>query len=217
MFNEELLRTYIPIADYIQSLNCGNSEVLIHNLENQASSVFYIVGNITNRKLGAPLTQYAVDILNQRLYENHDFISGYTGRTDDGKILMRSSTMFIRNGSVIPIGLLCVNIDVTKLVESYENLENFVGFTKENSTLETISPSPETVIDEIIVQMQRRFGVSVEQFSKKQKLETVRAISASGLLRIKGVIHSIARMIFVSEKTIYRYMTEIENIKNENR
>ncbi len=213
MNNIDLIKSYIPIANYIQSLNCGNSEVLLHNLEKPESSVLYIAGNVTNRKIGDPLTKYAVDILDQKLYESSDYISGYMARTNDGKIIMRSSTMFIRNGSVAPIGLMCVNIDVTKLVHTCEVMDDFIGFAKSTLTLETIHPSPETAVDEVIQQMQVDFGVKAEKFSKKQKLEAVRRIEENGLFRLKGIVHAVAQKLYASEKTVYRYMNELENEK----
>ena len=209
MENEDVLRGYIPIANYIQSLNCGNSEVVIHNLAKPESSVFYVVGNVTNRALGAPLTQYAIDILKQKLYEKNDFISGYMGQTNDGKVIMRSSTMFIRNGSAEPIGLLCVNIDVTPLVQSCKGLEAFVGFPLRDETRETIHPSPETMVEDIVRQVEQSHERTRERFGKQQKLDAIIKMGESGLLRMKGAVHLAAQSIGVSEKTVYRYMSEI--------
>mgnify|MGYP001008445526 CR=1 FL=1 len=212
--NEEVLRSYIPIADYIQSLTCGRSEVLIHNLATPESSVFYIVGNLTNRKIGAPLTDYAINILAKRLYERSNFVSGYLGKSNDNKVIMRSSTMFIRNVGVEPIGLLCVNIDITSLVQAREHLEAFTSFPQSDATMETIFPSLEAGIEEIVARVELECGCQAGDFTKEQKLETVRKVAESGLFRVKGSVQCVAQRINVSDKTVYRYVSGIEVGKN---
>ena len=96
------LQGLIPVADAIAAAVGPYCEVVLHDISRPERSVVYMAGNVTNRSIGAPLT----DMVLRRLREQGDAISdlpGYHNVTKDGKTL-RSSTTFVRDGQGKVIG-----------------------------------------------------------------------------------------------------------------
>ena len=130
------LQGLIPVADAIAAAVGPYCEVVLHDISRPERSVVYMAGNVTNRSIGAPLT----DMVLRRLREQGDAISdlpGYHNVTKDGKTL-RSSTTFVRDGQGKVIGCLCVNIDQTPLVSWRHFLENSL-FSAPGETNETFA------------------------------------------------------------------------------
>jgi predicted transcriptional regulator YheO len=61
-----MLTRLIPIAEGIARTLGESCEVVIHDLRNPESSLVYIAGDVTGRKLGAPLTNLSLQILKQK-------------------------------------------------------------------------------------------------------------------------------------------------------
>ena len=72
------------------------------------------------------MTEFGLNLLESRIYEKENFITNYKGVTG-GKIL-RSSTLFIKDEKENLIGMLCVNIDITKYLSMSKELESLAYF-----------------------------------------------------------------------------------------
>ena len=90
----------------------GNgTEVVLHEFSHPESSVVAIAGEVTGRKVGAPLTDLVLRLLRQgRVTED---LINYPSRTPDGRPL-RSSTVFVRDESGQVVGCLCINFELTR-------------------------------------------------------------------------------------------------------
>ena len=109
------LNKYIPLVNFI-STACGRDyEVILHNTTNPASSVIAIEnGHLSGRKIGDPMTDFALSIMNDKVHEDKNFITNYEGRLKNGKTFV-SSTYFIKEGGKL-IGMLCINYDVSQMI-----------------------------------------------------------------------------------------------------
>jgi predicted transcriptional regulator YheO len=83
------------LADAVASTFGPNCEVAIHDLSTLKHSLIYLAGNVTKRKLGAPITDMVVTALIKEGRQVKDRY-GYKTIMEDGREL-KSSTIFVRD------------------------------------------------------------------------------------------------------------------------
>ena len=101
-----------PVAQGIAASFGKYCEVVLHDLEDPSNSLIFKAGTVTNREIGAPITNLVLEALRRHGDETEDLI-GYRNRTKDGKTL-KSSTIFIRDNNSKIVGCMCINFDLTE-------------------------------------------------------------------------------------------------------
>src|SRR5690625_973263 len=138
----ELLKSYINIADGIVATFGSKCEVVIHDFENLDASVVYIAGNITKRTVGAPATDIILRMI--RNNKTEDSILNHKFKTEDGKIL-RSSTIFIHDEKGKAIGSMGINFEVTDFLVMKNLFHDILSFSSD----EHEDPNPGVFMNEI--------------------------------------------------------------------
>ncbi|MBC2399284.1 helix-turn-helix transcriptional regulator [Clostridium tetanomorphum] len=218
MNDEQILAMYIPIVNFIGDALGASCEVVLHDTRNASNSVIAIKNNnVSGRKIGSPLTDLALKKLKDEKKNPEQYITKYSGKTKDGKIL-NSSTYFIRNDDNKIIGMLCINIDVTKLI-NFKNLFNeltneLIGEGKEdfieeqNKESENFTESIEELVMSIIENTLLEVDIPPERMSPDEKMNVVHSLNEKGVFLIKGAIGDVAKQLKTSENTIYRYLNK---------
>lgn len=206
-----LFTTLKIVADGIVKTLGNNCEVVIHDFNDLSASIIYIAGNVTNRKVGGPIT----DLIFNKLREKGDSVENmynYTTRTKDGKIL-KSSTIFLRNAKNKVIGCLCLNIDVTQYINLKLLIDNFLGFKEidELKNIENFATSTEETIEAISLEIAKKFGKSPANMNKDERLEFIKALNDKGIFVLKGSVDKIAKILGLSKYTVYSYIQEIKS------
>lgn len=216
--NREKLLTFIPMANYIRDMNGPRAESLIHDISDYDHSIIYITsGNITGRKVGGYLTDYAIQLIQNKIYEQTDYVVNYLGCYNSNNIFLRSSTYFIKeNGQLI--GLLCTNIDITEQIKATEMMKAslLVDLDQMNQkqAFENFSLSTEELIHKVFVKAAGVAGEKKLNITSKKKI--VSELAFLDVFQVKGSITMVANLLNSSEKTIYRYIHEIKNGKESN-
>lgn len=140
------------IVDSLVKVYGRNMEVVVHDFADLEHSLMYIFGNVTKRKIGAPVTDLVVKAWRNEGDRVEDIL-GYSSATKEGRIL-KSSTIFIRDGKRKVIGALCVNHDVTDLLRAVHELETltFTSTNKQVDKSETFASTVNETIDALIQQ-----------------------------------------------------------------
>ena len=104
---------YKKIVYYFGELLGPTYEVILHILTPEKDSYIGAIANgeLSGRSLTAPLTDFAQNLIKDKVYLEKDFITGYKGTMSNGKEF-RSSTLFIKDSEGKLTGLLCINFDV---------------------------------------------------------------------------------------------------------
>ncbi len=209
------LYSYIPMANFIAEMNGPHAEALIHDLSDIEHSIIYITPkNITGRRVNGTLTDYAVQLLNDRVYEKSDYVVNYIGRPSHEELMLRASTYFIKEEGRL-IGLLCVNVDITNQVYAIKSLkEALLVDINESQPLETFSLSTDELIHRVVAKRIKKQGR--EKLSVAQRKAIVSELAAFDVFMVKGTIPKVAALLEVSTQTIYRYIAEIKNNKKGN-
>jgi Uncharacterized protein conserved in bacteria len=208
--NDISLKALIPFADSIQATMGQYCEVAIHDLTHPDKSLIYIVGNVTNREIGAPIT----DLVLRELRKHGDRcpnLTNYNTTTRDGKRL-RSSTTFARTNNKI-IGCMCINLDISPFIK----WKNFFSEWLETDSLsveETFTNDVTETLNHIIVSTLESYQIPIANLIKEDKLDIISQLDEKGVFLVKGSIELVASSLSVSRYSIYNYLDEVRNQKH---
>ena len=214
--NKEILK-YYPIADYIAAINGSNCEVVIHDISDLKHSIVHIVnGNITGRKMGGSITNYALELLQKYDNSQQNYVVNYLGVTHKKKRILRSSTYFIRNHNEKIIGFLCVNIDISNLLKMKDSIDNMILINEskrtdhENVRRENFDMTVDELVNVIIQSVILESGTKLMESSQEQKIKLIKKMYDKGVFKFKGAVDTLSKIFDISTQSIYRYLKEIE-------
>jgi len=206
--DKAILRSLEAIVEGVAEVFGSSCEVVLHSLEDTSSSVVKIVnGNVTGRKVGAPLTDFLAEILRKADSLEKDVIGSYYNKLDNGRLLKSVSTL-IRNTHGKPIGFICINIDLSAPLSDF--LTGFLPVHGESSKniIEHFPISVKDLISRtlemVIADVNNRIEVPP---SEKNKLIT-QELYKRGIFNVRGAIDLIAKEMGVSRYTVYNYIRE---------
>lgn len=222
-FNIEWLKL---LVEFLGKALGTDTEVILHmiNDDNMHNVVTIANGHISGRDIGAPLTDWALKMIENKEYVNKNYICNYSGKSKDNKII-QSSTLFIKDKDGNLIGLLCINQDKSKYVELSDEiikLANIFGnegieFTKKGSSTHIHQKSHEEnlsgSVNEVTACVLNEFiGVNhipPERMTQEEKMKIVDKLNQRGVFMLKGAVPEVASQLHSSEATIYRYLGKL--------
>lgn len=215
--------SYIQLVDFLGACFGENTEVVLHSFEDINHSVIAICnGHISGRTIGAPLTSFALSKLKDKGKEGPPYYLNYIGMSKNNTPL-RSNSFFILDKQHNPVGMLCINMDVSKYQQAADLLQklafipSLASEEKDNTTIEAFQSSPKDMINGIISEVTHSAGIAVERLTVDEKIEIVRRLNAEKFFLIKGAVSQVATMLKISEVTVYRYLSNInKKLKMEN-
>ncbi len=182
-----------------------NCEVAIHDFSQLPHSLVHIEGNVTRRKVGAPVTDLVLRVLRQEKDGVKD-MANYKTVTRDGRVL-KSSTTFIRSAAGKVIGAFCINYDVTEHLNAIAMLEDFVH-TSDAEEDENFAASFGETIESLTAQAVRQAKKQPAMMTKEEKVQLVQTLEFQGAFLIRGAVAYVANALGVSKFTIYNYLKE---------
>ena len=206
--DKQLLHAIEPVAEAIAKMFGNNCEVVLHSIEDWEHSVIKIKnGHVTGRTIGAPLTNFAIEMLKNADSLKSDVTEVYYSETNDRK-KTRSVTTLLRNGTGQPIGFLCINFDMsTPLIDL---MKEFSPAQKTDNIHENFVSNTEDLIkkslDEAILSATKKKGGSPIERNKYIVLQLFK----KGIFDIKGAVEVVANELHVSRYTVYNYIKEVK-------
>lgn len=205
--NMHLLEKYIPIADMIVENFGKYCETVIHDFDTMNSSIVYIKGNVTERMIGAPITNVILQQLKKYGDESED-MTGFTSKTKDGKVI-KTSISFIRNNDKNIIGCIGINFNTT----AFTTVSQIINDFSMTSDLDNNEPELELYendmkeIFESMIEMTLDSTVnSVENMKREEKRLIVNRLDKKGVFLMQGSIEKISEILDVSKQTVYNYL-----------
>lgn len=217
-----ILKKYIPFVEFLGQALGPNCEVVLHDLTNPDNAIVAIAnGHISGRVVGGPTTDLVLKVLAEGLKDVKPFITNYTARVK-GNHLCRSSSFFIKDEKQNIVGVLCVNVDISRYVETKRLLECLINCddqpkAAEKTTadvvdvFENLHSSIDEVLTAIIDNVLQKYPVSPIRMSIDEKIEVVKRLNENGLFLLKGGLSELAKRMQISEPTIYRYLNKAKD------
>jgi len=204
---ECIFENYRRLAEGIAELFGRNCEVVIHDFDNLPNSLVHIEGDVTHRKLGAPITDLVLRAMRQEGRDIKDH-KNYPTLTSDGR-KMKSFTSFIRDPEGEVIGAFCINFDISDFINAKGLLEDFTRVADANDDrAETFASSLNETVDALMDRAVKSMGKLPVAMSKGERVQFVEALEDQGVFLIKGSVELVAQAMGVSRYTIYNYLKE---------
>lgn len=211
-----ILKPYVKLVEFLGEALGDNVEIALHDLQDETQPIIAIAnGKISSRKIGDGLTNLAVHMLEEKQYQNHDYVFNYKTVKEDGKLL-RGSTYFIKEKDQL-IGMMCINVDISDYEYIDATLKKILGIKDEKPTefgrenpIEILSYSLDETVDKYIKEALTQMGFPSyfipERLKVDEKIKVVKYLQEKGTFKIKGALVYVASQLGVSEPTIYRYL-----------
>lgn len=186
----------------------GNGcEVVIHDLSrNPDHSIVAIEnGHVSGRKVGDGASQVVIEQLQSNDPEPKDHLC-YLTKTPDGKIL-KSSTVYIRNGKGKVSAILSINYDISKLLMVESAVKELISTGEESQQSE-----PEKIVnindllEDLIQQSVTLVGKPVALMNKDDKVRAIRFLNQNGAFLVTKSGDKVAKYFGISKYTLYSYI-----------
>lgn len=188
-------------------------EVVVHDWSKPVDSTIVAIenGHVTGRKVGDPGTNLGLEIM--RGSASGDNRHNYVTQTKDGRIL-RSTSMYIKNGAGAIIGAICINFDITDLMVAEKTLQSLTA-SGLSPVKESFVSSVGDLLDTLIQEAQDAVGKPPALMSKDDKTKFVRLLDQKGAFLIKKSGEKVCGYLGISKYTLYSYMDESKEAEPE--
>ena len=222
----EQIRQYSTLVAFLGNMLGPDYEIALHDLgRRQASIVAIANGHISGREVGAPLTNLAMQMINEKTYLTQDWKLNYRGVSASGKVL-RCSTMFIRDEHGALAGLLCISFDdsryrelseqVFRLCHPDEYAQKNIAVTaaplapaSQEDEQEAFYTSISAAAEDAFLAVMKDDQVPTDRLTQDEKLQIIRLLEQRGIFMLKGAIPIVAERLSCSQASIYRYLSKI--------
>lgn len=225
------LKKYKKLTTFLGQVLGENYEVVLHWKDENNSFYIAAIENsvVSGRTINSPITDLALKLVQEKVYEEKDYVANYVAKAKSNH-KVKGSTYFIKNDKQELLGLLCINFDTDRYVKLADNILALTGLNVDTSnTLLTeedktntiqqdssISIQPEEIlhsdVDEIISSsidpQLLQPGVSM---TPETKTKIVQELQDKGVFQIKGVMPHVAKIMGISEPSVYRYLRKIND------
>jgi predicted transcriptional regulator YheO len=192
-----------------------NSEIVLHDLSKDYSHTIVAIENnsITGRNVGDGGTNLGLEVLRNPPNSGGD-VCNYFNKTPDGKML-RSSTYYFRNDDGKVIGSLCINTDITPMVQLQDLVQNMTMMTPAQEVVEVFANRVEDLFDYFIKLSIERIGKAQSEFTMDDKIEVVRFLDSKGFFLITHASDEACKFLSVSKFTLYKYLGIVRGKNSE--
>lgn len=225
---KEIMNYYKDLVEFLGIVMGENCEIALQDVSEENHCIVAIAnGHISGRKVGSPITDLALKFLKSEIWKEKNFVSNYTGKTKNNKIL-NSSTYFIKeNGNLL--GMLCVNIDNSQYIDLSKAILSLGGIklplespsaansgvdsiNQPNTETENFFEDPKDIVNSVIEEFLQENEVPKERLTPKEKISIVEKIENTGIFNIKGSVGYVADVLMMSEASVYRYRSKIQKL-----
>jgi Uncharacterized protein conserved in bacteria len=197
--NQELIK-YGPIAEAIAVLFHPHAEVVIHDLKTGTISAIY--NNMSKRKEGDE--SLIEEIHNERAFPN--VFPLYFKRNWDGRKMKCVSTT-LRNQKGKPIGLLCINVDLSEWQQMEKVIQGWLGGVMHQEPIDILFKNDwKEKINVYVSDYLKKEGLILNTMSKDEKKKLIQMLHQEGAFEAKNAAAYVAEVLGVSRASVYNYL-----------
>jgi len=198
---ESGLSDYFPFVRGVVELFYPFVEGAVHDL--RSGQIVALFNNFSKRSVGdkTPLHELRV-----KTDEFPDVFKPYNKINWDGKKL-KCTSITIRDSEKKPVGLICINFDVSAFAEINHLVENFLSVTVESGNpVDLYSDDWEEQIQGVIREYLKKNQLLLSKMSYHDKKMLVNHLYQKGYFNYKYAAKYIAEFLRISRATIYNYL-----------
>lgn len=197
------LDKYLPVAEAIAALLRPHAEIVIHDLE--TGRIRHVVNPLSRRQAGTDsMTEMEVASSLEAT------VIGPYRKTNWDRRQLRSVTAVLRNETSHPIGLLCINLDISAFEGAVAFIRQLIEFSPA-PVLHSDLFKPEwkemtsTILGAYLVSNKRTEAA----MSRDDHLAVLRLLEEAGIFDMRGSMPHVTQMLRLSRSTIYNMLNEI--------
>ncbi len=193
-------KVFFPVAEAISKL-FPQAEVVIHNLATGKIAALY--NNLSKRKVGD-------DSLIEELPDYTclpDCFEIYEKANWDGKKL-KSITATLKNQKGSPIGLLCINLDLSSFEAMQTILSAWLNVGQKQPRV-LFKDDFKEKINRFISSFLKKENRAINSLTKEDKQKLVQLLHKEGAFETKNSSKYIAEVLELSRATIYNYLRNV--------
>ena len=157
-----------------------NCEIVVHDISSgDPENTIAVIenGHVSRRNADAGPSHIALEAMKEGRRNIPDQYN-YLTQTADGRIL-RSSTVYVNDDAGRPIGIFCINYDLTALMMAKATVDALVQDPRASGEPERIPTNVNDLLDELLEQSVRIVGKPVAMMNKASATSTTRAQCSS--------------------------------------
>ena len=185
-------------------------EVVIHDLttDDLEHTVVHVEhGAVSGRKVGDGPSHVVLEARKAAPPPAEDHLA-YLTRTPGGKVL-KSSTLYIRDGEGKVEAVFSINFDVSALLAAESAVRDLAAPREEAQEEPTrITKNVADLLDDLLRESAERIGKPVALMDREDKIRAIRFLSDAGALLITKAGDKIAKYFGISKFTLYSYLDE---------
>lgn len=200
-----LLTNLRRLADHLGAFLGPSAEVIVHDLRDLNHSAVYVVGDVTHRTVGSPMTDLGLAILRRGPADTPD-LRRYATTASDGRRL-KSSTTFIRNADGEAIAAFCINLDLTGWMQAPPILQEFVDVQPLEHIQERFEPTVPDLMAAMLAEVLA--GRQPNHMDIGDRVNCIKALDDKGVFLVRGAADYVAAVLGISRATVYSYLQRI--------
>lgn len=195
------LHSYRPVCDAIAALFQPYVEVVLHELS--SDSAVYIAGNFSKRELGEPSLLHEID------FHGEDQVIGpYEKINWDGRVI-KSITSVLRDPAGRPLGVLCINADVSDFHAVIGTLSALVRVPDRAYRPDALFKDDwHDRINEFVQHWTHERGLTISTLTHADRRDLVVALSQNGAFGGRNAASYISRVLGMGRATVYKYLSK---------
>ncbi len=199
------LEPFLGIAKAIETLLHPHAEVVVHDLKTQ--KIAAIFNNFSKRSVGDD------SLLENEagLKEFPDFFEPYFKTNWDGRAL-KSTTATLRDAKGKPIGLLCINLDISTLLDLQAAISLFTNQERQKALpSELFNEDWREKISVYVRDYLKNTSKTMQSLSRSDKEEVIKGLHQAGAFKAKNAASYVADVLHISRATVYKYLAQINS------
>ncbi len=204
-----ILESYKSVIDGLAEYLGHNYEIVLHSLVDLENSVIYIKnGYHTGRKIGAPITNMALEMLSKIDHESTNDFTYFTKNKNGEPV--KSTTIAIRGENNKIIGLLCINFFLNSsfldVISDFYNADSGIKTDKHKFVYESFSDDPTQLIVNAIKDSIEEVDLMQEVSTTQRNKAIISLLFDKNIFKLKNAVVIVAKELKVSKNTVYMHL-----------
>lgn len=207
---EEQQALFSQIMDLMENHFGSQCEIVLHDNTKEYEHTIVDIrnGQISGRKIGDGGGAWGLEVLSSEETDTHRY--NKVMLTDDGRII-RNSSVFFQDDKGRNIGSLCLNMDITLLVQVQQSLNLYSLMPQEDSNgpKEHFTNDVNQILELLLQECRKNMDKPVSEMNKEEKMDIVRFLDQKGAFLITKSGDKICAFLDISKFTLYSYLDTI--------
>ncbi|MGH8180786.1 MAG: helix-turn-helix transcriptional regulator [Steroidobacteraceae bacterium] len=196
------LATYFSVADALAALFSPWVEAVVHDLERD--TVAHIANPFSPREAGDPS-----DLKEVHFAPDARVIGPYETITWDGRRI-RAISVVLRDEASEPIGMLCVNADVTQFEVMRRTLQGLLGIAAQPGPDTSFQDDWHERINRFLASWTQQRATTLDRLDRRSRRELIGALFQAGGFEGRRSPAYVASVLGVSRATVYNELATLK-------